>query len=96
MLFAMILWSVFHPGRILVGHEAEFPKKAKLSKEEKKARKQQKKDEKEQAKMEKKMKKNGKRQHGDGDSLESDQLPMHNVNLHAPKQSHGVDQYGRF
>jgi hypothetical protein len=96
MLFAMTLWSVFHPGRILVGPEALFPKKAKLSKEEKKERKQQKKDEKERTKMEKKMKKDGKRQLGDSDSLESDQLPMHNVNLYAPKQSHGVDQYGRF
>ncbi|MCJ1236349.1 hypothetical protein MMC14_004330 [Varicellaria rhodocarpa] len=35
MVCALVLLNIVHPGRILVGPESEFPKKVKLSKEEK-------------------------------------------------------------
>jgi hypothetical protein len=32
MFLALLLWNVYHPGRILVGPDSEFPKKEKKSK----------------------------------------------------------------
>lgn len=55
MFFALLLFNAVHPGRILVGPESEFPKKAKLSKAEKKAAKQENKDRKARMKDEKRL-----------------------------------------
>lgn len=54
MLFALLLFNLVHPGRILIGPESEFPKKVKVSKAEKKSIKAEKKA----AKAEKKSNKN--------------------------------------
>lgn len=42
MFFAILLLNIFHPGRVLVGPESEFPK---LSRKQKKALKEEKKKE---------------------------------------------------
>lgn len=54
MLLALLILCVFHPGRILVGPESEFPR---VSRKEKKAIKKEKKAQKIAAKEEKKAKK---------------------------------------
>ena len=56
MLFALLLFNVVHPGRILTGPDSEFPKKVKLSKEEKKSLKAEKKAAKAEKKSNKKNK----------------------------------------
>jgi hypothetical protein len=53
MFLALILYHIYHPGRVLVGPDSEYPE---LSKEEKAARKEEKaarKEEKRRAKGEK-------------------------------------------
>ena len=57
MLFALFLFNLVHPGRILIGPDSEFPKKVKLSKEEKRSLKAEKKA----AKAEKKSNKENRR-----------------------------------
>lgn len=54
MLLALLILCVFHPGRILVGAESEFPR---VSRKEKKAIKKEKKDKKKAEKEEKKARK---------------------------------------
>lgn len=54
MLLAILILCVFHPGRILVGAESEFPR---ISRKEKKALKKEKKAQKKAAKEEEKARK---------------------------------------
>lgn len=44
MLSAMVIWNIWHPGRYLQGDDCDFPKKVKLSRNEKKMIKQEAKD----------------------------------------------------
>jgi hypothetical protein len=59
MWVALVLWNVWHPGKILVGPDSEFPTKSRAQKRgekaEKKAEKALKKEEKAQKKRDKKM-----------------------------------------
>ncbi|KDQ59342.1 hypothetical protein JAAARDRAFT_34082 [Jaapia argillacea MUCL 33604] len=43
MLSAMVLYNIWHPGRVLVGPESEFPKKPKKEKKTRRERKEEKK-----------------------------------------------------
>jgi hypothetical protein len=54
MFVALALWNVWHPGKVLVGPDSEFPK---LTRAQKRAAKAEKKAEKEQKKFDKQMQK---------------------------------------
>jgi len=96
MFLAMVFWNVFHPGRFLVGPESEFPKKIKLTKQEKKDAKLAKKAEKLAKKEENALaKKTGRKQRSKGDrtTIASDEMPMNNINVQAPRQARRADRY---
>ncbi|KAF7585121.1 hypothetical protein BBP40_012345, partial [Aspergillus hancockii] len=44
IFFAMIIWNIWHPGRLMPGSESEFPKKVKMSRSEKKRMKREEKE----------------------------------------------------
>jgi len=74
MFLAFSLFNIYHPGKVLVGPESNFPKRTKAEKREEK---RQKKEEKRQRKEEKRNKKSGKMSMEDvPSSTASDQIEM--------------------
>ncbi|KAJ5727032.1 hypothetical protein N7493_006059 [Penicillium malachiteum] len=51
MLTAMVIWNVYHPGRFLQGEDSDFPKKAKISRKERRRMKKEGKELKEQNRL---------------------------------------------
>lgn len=95
MFVAIGIFTIWHPGKVLVGPDSEFPKKDKKKiKEEKRRKKQEKKDEKQRKKQDKKRKKGKKSKEthsvdyshaNDDDSVQEVDLERQGIPLGAPR-----------